>query len=417
MRDVTSLFDDHLPAGVTVHQITDDPGGASLVYPDIPSFLADGRRFLVHASSGPAICDPDDRYALRPLFEDSAGIDLRLTIDGRYGYYAHPQPEGSARLTVSRIALDTLRREELFHAVGTLPGLPVRADRFRVGTVSRDNRRIACGVFLGDGKTPDAPYGIAVLDLDRGEARVAAEDRDFINPHLQYCRAPEPEASHDLLVQMNHGARTDADGRCLRALGPPEDGGVDVHVVADDGSRWRDMPFGRDGRESCIGHQIWRGQGRSAVTVTLQNRDTSYGWADGSAQEVVAGWPMPAEQAAPHRGLSTPGARRVLLSAGFPHPRFCHLACDAAGLRFVFDTFPIFDGRRAGMMIYAGSAPDENSPLVFQCLLNTGVTFSANNGYHAHPIISPDGKLLLFNSNITGTPQAYRIDGFAFPGA
>ena len=34
-------------------------------------------------------------------------------------------------------------------------------------------------------------------------------------------------------------------------------------------------------------------------------------------------------------------------------------------------------------------------------------------GYHAHPILSPDASVLLFNSNITGTPQAYMVTGMA----
>jgi hypothetical protein len=147
------------------------------------------------------------------------------------------------------------------------------------------------------------------------------------------------------------------------------------------------------------------------VTVTLQNEDNSYGWADGTAQEIVAGWAYPADKAAPHLGATAPGARRVVLSQGFAKPRFCHLACDPAGLQFVFDTFPIYDGRRAGMLLYRGNAPDETTPLTFRYLLNTGVTFTGNKGHmHAHPIIAPDGQRVFFNSDISGLPQAYMVE-------
>ena len=104
-------------------------------------------------------------------------------------------------------------------------------------------------------------------------------------------------------------------------------------------------------------------------------------------------------------------APRVLLSRGFARPRFCHLASDATGLRLVLDTFPIYDGRRAGMQVYVGDAPNERSPLRLRYVLNTGITFNAGGGYHAHPILSPDGRLVFFNSNRSGQPQIYMVKG------
>lgn len=407
------LFDEpNMPEGVRVYQVTDDPERASLIYPDRPSFLADGRRFVVNTSSGPAVCDPDDNFALRPLFGDGAPRGLRLTYDGRYAYF-NRRGKDEGGLTLARIDLDTGDIEDLFHAADVLPGTDVPAEKFRIATVSADNRRVAAGVYLGDGETPDAPFAIMAIDLERGSVHHVIEHRDFPNPHLQYCRSEEPEAMHDLLVQMNHGSSTNAEGKLVRGQGPPSDKGVDLHVIRDDGTHWRDLPFGRDGEESCIGHQVWRGRTRAVATVTLQNRDTSYGWAEGSRQEVVAGWPLPADPEQPHMGRLSSGAQRVRLSEGFEDPRFCHLACDATGLKFALDTFPIFDGKRAGMQVYYASAPDEMSPLTFRYILNTGVTFNAANGYHAHPILSPDASMLLFNSNITGKPQAYMVTGFA----
>ena len=411
MRACNDFIDRNSPDGISVYQVTDDPQGAGLVYPDQPSFLADGRRFVLDTSHGPAICDPDNGCSLQPVCPGEEKRGMRVTFDGRYGYYAQHE-DG---LTVFRVDLETLRTEEVFHGDGTVPGTTAPFAKLGVSTVSSDNRRIATAAWLGDGSTPDAPTGIIVLDLASGEARVVAEDRDFCNPHLQYCRSTDPEASHDLLVQMNHGTRVAPDGKVTCSLGPPSDLGVDIHVVCDDGSNWRDLPFGRDGHESCIGHQIWRGLGTSAVTVTLQNEDTSYGWADGSTQQIVASWPQPADKNGLHLGLRNPGARRAVLSADFPRPRFCHLACDNSGLKFVFDTFPIFDGRRAGMHIYIGSAPDEETPLTFRYILNSGVVFPGKLSHmHAHPILSPDGSRLFFNSDVTGQRQAYMVTGFTY---
>ena len=397
---------------MSVHQVTNDSQGASLVYPDQPCFLADGRRFVIHPSGGPAICDPDDGGSVIPLFPDEPKTKVRVTFDGRYGYYLHHKQDELDELTISRIDLDSLQSEELFHAESVLPGTEIPVAKFGISTVSSDNRRIAGSAFLGDGKTLDAPFGIITLDLDSGTAQLVAEDKDFINTHLQYCRSTDPVASHDVLVQMNHGTHTDEQGK-RRPVHPPSDiDGADVHVIADDGSNWRDMPFGRDGKESCIGHQIWRGQSRSAATVVLEALDTSYGWAEGSRQQVVAGWPAPSDRESEHRGLLNPGGRRVLLSEGFENPRFCHLSGDATGIKFALDTFPIFDGRRTGMLIYAASAPDEESPLNFRYLLNSGVVFKMGSGYHAHPILSPDGSMLLFNSDLSGTKQIYLVRDF-----
>ncbi len=188
--------------------------------------------------------------------------------------------------------------------------------------------------------------------------------------------------------------------------------GVDAHVVRDDGTNWRNLPWGRDGKESLIGHQIWRGNTRAGVTVTLENPDTSYGWAAGTRQDVVAGWPVPATRDA-HTGRLTRGASRarVELSKGFPTARFCHLGTDATGLRLALDTFPIFDGERAGMQVYFASARNEQSPARFTYLLNSRNTFTGKS-LHAHPILSPDGTMLLFNSAVSGTRQLYLVTQF-----
>jgi hypothetical protein len=44
--------------------------------------------------------------------------------------------------------------------------------------------------------------------------------------------------------------------------------GADIHVLRDDGSTFRDMPWGRDGNEFCKGHQCWRGRTSWAITST-----------------------------------------------------------------------------------------------------------------------------------------------------
>jgi len=414
MKECREFVDPKSPKGIRVYQVSEDEKGAGLVYPDQPCFLRGGRRFIFNSSEGPKICGLDDGCATRKLFDDTKHRHASISFDGRYAYFAEHSDEGKKGVTLYRKDLESFRTEELYHADGKLPGTDLKASQFAPSTVSSDNRRVATTIFLGDGTQRDAPYGIVALDLEKGTACIAAEDRDFGNSHLQYCRSSDADASHDLLIQMNHGAHSDEQGRYVVGLGPPEEKGVDIHVVRDDGTNWRDLPFGRDGKESCIGHQLWRGLGRSAATVTLQNLDTTYGWGDGSRQEVVAGWPVKADKGKGHLGRLNPGSKRVVLSRGFRKGRFCHLAVATSGLRFVFDTFPIFDGKRAGMQVYIGSAKDEKSPLAFRYILNSRVTFNAANGYHAHPILSPDGSVLFFNSNLSGKRQVYMVTDFQY---
>ncbi len=414
MLNVTSSFVDYRsPSGLTIHQVSEEPEGATLIYPDQPSFLPGGRHFVYHGSSGPMLCDLDTLESSPFLRE--AGKHLIFSPGGRFALWHWEDEAHPDRLELRRYDVDSGRVETVFAADRNLPGTSIPANRFSLRAVAGDGRHVAATCWLGDGKTEDAPFGIVSLDLEAGSACLVAEDSSFVNTHLQYCRCQDEEVARDLLVQMNHGARSDATGKTTAFLGPPADGGVDVHVVRDDGANWRDLPWGRDGRESCIGHQIWRGALRSAVTVTLQNMDGSYGWADGTRQEVVAGWPVPADMSAPHRGRTGRPDQRVLLSEGFRHSRFCHLACDESGLRLVLDTFPIFDGERAGMQLYIAAAPDERTPLAFRYLLNTGIILNPNNGYHAHPILSPDGSVALFNSNLLGTRQVYLVTGFNYP--
>ena len=102
------------------------------------------------------------------------------------------------------------------------------------------------------------------------------------------------------------------------------------------------------------------------ATITLQNNDTSYGWADGTRQEIVAGYPVPADPAKPHLGRIGREEKRVLLSKNFQNPRFCHLSTNATGLRISLDTFPIYKHGRVGMLVYIGQAKDLDSPLDIQ---------------------------------------------------
>ena len=44
--------------------------------------------------------------------------------------------------------------------------------------------------------------------------------------------------------------------------------GADIHVIRDDGTNFRNMPWGRDGNEFCQGHQCWRGRTTWAIMAS-----------------------------------------------------------------------------------------------------------------------------------------------------
>ena len=406
------LLDAKSPKGIEVYDLAPDVDHAVLTYPDKPTFLQGGRRMLMTVNHEFHICHLDENARLENLNHLIPGNDREkshLTCDGRYLAFKADTNDNN-QLLIRRYDFQTNTLVDLYSASGKLQDTCVPIGKFDLMTISRDGIHIAGRIYLGDGQTHQAGWGIVVINTETNSARVIQKHNDFHNTHLQYSRAHEAPAMYDLLVQMNHGAITDKDGKVIKGMGPPSDLGVDVHMINDDGSNWRDLPFGRDGLEGNIGHQIWRGSSNTVVTVTLENLDTSYGWAEGTRQHVIAGTPTPADFTAPHMGKVGREDKRVQLSKGLKDPRFCHLGIDETGMKFSFDTFPIFNGQRAGMLIYIAQAKDMQSPLDFQYILNTGITFTGGDkGTHAHPILSPGGKELFFNSNMLGKPKAYMV--------
>jgi len=135
---------------------------------------------------------------------------------------------------------------------------PLPATRYRpsriypLSTLSSDGKRLAQPAFLGDGQTDGAPWGLMVFDLERASVELVLEGPTWLNLHPQYCRSGEPHASHDVMVQENHGCEYDRSGACtVLSAGH----GADIHVIRDDGSDLRDLPWGRYGHEFCQGHQ------------------------------------------------------------------------------------------------------------------------------------------------------------------
>lgn len=411
-KDCTQLFDVDPATGMKVWQITSDDCWHANVYPETPVFLDDRRSFLISSGEGYQVVYMDRQYATRKILDNGCCASILVSPSGKYIYYIALREETAA---LCRMDTADFQPETICVIDGRIPGTDFRPSHFYgIGTLSSDEKRFATSCFLGDGTRKNDLWGLLVFDIERGTVSLAAADPEFANSHLQYCKSTDPEASHDLLIQMNHGLQTDETGKVTRHLEPPPSGlGVDIHVLRDDGANWRDLPWGRDGRESCIGHQTWRGSGRSAVTVTLEAMDPTYGFDDATREEVVEGWPVSAGRDSPHLGAARPGTRRRILSCNLRHPRFCHFFINSAGDKFALDTFPLkADGDR-GQRIYTGYTTNDG-PLQFRYILNNGGRFVGENSIHAHPILTPDDQHLLFNSTLSGKSQIYLVENVLF---
>ena len=197
----------------------------------------------------------------------------------------------------------------------------------------------------------------------------------------------------DILVQENHGNVADAHGELSGLTGGS---GADIHVIKDDGTNFRDMPWGRDGNEFCQGHQCWRGSTTWAITST--------GTREPQEEQLIESRPV---AHAGHTGSVSPGGIRNHLSRSFDGPCFYHFGTDIDGRRLVTDAGPREQGGRVFVANLGEAGEDALSD--WTCLAHPGS--SRRGEAHVHPFPSPDGTKAFFNSDESGILQAYMVRG------
>jgi hypothetical protein len=274
------LLDEDSPAGLEVVQLTSDPNvPASHLYMEAQVFTMDSQRLVLHRSatahggrrSDPLHqyfrCDLDDNCSLHPLTNELGVTAASVSPDGKYVYYFVDETEpGGGRLTLKRVELDGTRRETILVVDSALPDTDFRPSRpYPLSTISSDGKRLAISAFLGDGRTAGARFGLMVFDVQQATVQLVIHGPSWCNMHPQYSRSLDPEGSHDILIQENHGNVVTATGEITRLTGGD---GADIHVIRDDGSDFRNLTWGRDGSEFCQGHQCWRGRTHWAITST-----------------------------------------------------------------------------------------------------------------------------------------------------
>ncbi|OGV82597.1 MAG: hypothetical protein A3K18_08120 [Lentisphaerae bacterium RIFOXYA12_64_32] len=402
------LIDANSPKGLEVVQLTDEALPSSHVYMEAQIFTPDSKRFILHRSAHAhgsdkndaehryLLCDTENGCRLTPITTERGATAPSVSPDGKYLYYFVNETEvGGGRLTLKRVNLDGTGRTTVMCVDAPLPGTAYRpSDIYPLSTISSDGQRLALSCFLGDGNTDEAPWGLMVFDIRKATVRLILSGTSWCNIHPQYCRATDPASSHAILVQDNHDCRYDRQGKVTTLVGGL---GADIHLIQDDGSDFRTLPWGRDGNEFCQGHQCWRGCSTWAITST--------GTRVPSEQQLIEGQAIPDTG---HQGLKTPGAQRNHLSRSFTTPNFYHFQTDAAGTCLVTDAGPHDTGGR--LFFFTLGAPGKDAFTSCTYLLNPHNSWK--KGVHIHPFLSPDGKTAFFNSDESGVLQAYMVRGW-----
>lgn len=401
------LLDKNSAAGIEVLQLTGDPAlPSSTLYMEAQIFTPDSQRFILHRSAHAHGGDKDDPRHVYQVCEVETGELFSITNelgptapsvspDGTTMYYFIDETEvNGGRLTLKRVKLDGAGRETIMVIDSPLPGSTFRPSQiYPLSTISSDGKRMALSGFFGDGQTEDAPWGMMVFDLEKATVAPIIYGQTWCNMHPQYSRSRDPEACHDILIQENHGNKCDMLGNIVVLVSGL---GADIHIIRDDGSDFRNMPWGRDGNEQCQGHQCWIGRSRRAITST--------GTTQPPECQLIEGLEAPY---ADHVGNRTPGGIRGDLSRTFTHPQFYHFATDINGVNFITDSGPM----DSGGAVYSATLPAQiGDPMSnWRYLLNPRSSWMGDA--HVHPFLSPDGKMGFFNSDETGTLQAYMIRG------
>ena len=408
MKPRPDLLDERSPRTIEVFQLSNEAGVPySHLYMEAQVFTPDSKRFILHRSATPhggnvtdpehhyLLCDLEDGGRLTTIIDELGCTAASVSPDGQWVYYFLDRTrvnEGSLRL--KRVRLDGSGRETITVIDTALPGTRYRPSLlYCLSTISSDGRRVAISAFLGDGQTPNAPFGLLVFDVQKGSADLVLEGPTWCNMHAQYSRSADHDQRRDILVQENHGNVTDARGETTVLV---SGAGADIHVIRDDGTHLRDMPWGRDGNEQCQGHQYWRGRSAWAITSTDSRSPAEAQLIEGRAAPHVG-----------HVGSETPGGVRNDLSRNFTNPHFYHFGTDIRGTRLVSDAGS-FD-RDAQIVLMKLGEPGIEPARELTYLLSP--RSSCEKGAHIHPFLSPDGRMAFFNSDESGLLQAYMIRG------
>ena len=408
MKERPDLVTDACPKGLEVFQLTTEELPSSHIYMEAQVFTPDSSRLILHRSAHAhgsdshdlehklLVCDLENDGELAPITEELGATAPSVSPDGKTLYYFIDDTQiGSGTLSLKSVNLDGTNRRTLLVIDGPIPGTDFRLSRpYGLSTISSDGKRLAISAFLGNGENKNPPWGLLVFDLEKLNFDLIIKGQTWCNVHPQYSRSLDHDQSHDIMIQENHGNICSPTGEIVKLTGGK---GADIHVIRDDGTNLRDMPWGRDGNEFCQGHQCWIGRSNMAISTTRTRNPQS--------ARIIGGYTVPH---AGHLGIKTPKGIRNDLSRTIPHPDFDHFATDIEGTFFISDAGP----RNRGGSIYIAELPDNDTHPLKNVRFLVSPRSSWEKTTHIHPFLSPDGKTGFFNSDESGVLQAYMVQGW-----
>jgi len=422
-KERPDMLDENSPAGLKVVQITTNPEiRSNNVYTEIQVFTPDSRKFVFYRQRNLWICDTQDDFSLRQITDERRIAAPSVTPDGKWMYYfVNTSTTSGGALTLKRASLEDFHRETIMVVDSMIPGTGFRPNGpATLSSISSDGKRLCIGAFLGDGQTVNAPFGILVYELEKPSVRLIFYDQGFHNAHPQYCRSLDPELSHDIMLQNNHGDSVLVNGRTVVGASGR---GSDLHVIRDDGTNWRDIPVGRDSvgpsfqdpnqkfvGQHIQGHEQWLGRTGAGLSAMSYRSGPQEGY-----RPIFLAKPVPVDPANAHQGLYTPGGKYVDITRNIQDSDIWHFSSDLTGKYLVSDTYkPDEVTGKVLVRLVLGTLSDGDEPeLKLIHLINTGA--SGRNPAHPHPFFSPDNRMVCFNSDESGGVQIYMLTNYTIP--
>jgi hypothetical protein len=109
--------------------------------------------------------------------------------------------------------------------------------------------------------------------------------------------------------------------------------------------------------------------------------------------------------------------RSLAISRKLARADSCHNACDLSGRHFVSDTDGYIEGKYSFLWVatYVESATE--APWLKPMYLLLPRSTYKGQPAHAYPVLSPDGKFVVFQSDFTGRPLVKVAFNFEYPDA
>ena len=429
-------------------QVTSDTGRTSTVACQyIMRWTPDSKRFFFHraasddgsSKAGIWMCDVADGFAISPVYEwDTTLVSHKPydnTTTGKIAetFVVNRDGRSLGVIVRNRDVIELCRVDVESRKVETVMTAPAPLSTGWMIDNSADGMRVAFHIFLGDGRTEGAPWGVRIFDLQRGTTWVVELDnlthKGVMYRHgSTFCDSSEHAGMYDLVGHASGSPRladgswrTPADGSWRHPMPPADTSGGHGYTIVfkDDGSDYprrsddpcRVIPLPRPPAYQTS-HAGWRGAATQSWVASMYNT-TPQRW----RAPFVEAWPTSITGAERTADANPADGKWTDLTRFVARADACHFDFDASGRHFVSDT----DGYVLPQtcMLYIGTYIEPtcgDDPYFKTKLLGIPRTSWKGQPAHPHPFLSPDGNYAVFQSDFTGRPQINVAYGYGFPG-